>query len=158
MQERLTKAIKQLARPAHLDYLALYPGSVLKDYEDMHVDVQVDDPRLGALTRVPIWTGLPGVTVKVAPGARVLVGFHQGDPELRYCDLWRGEGLREVRLTASVKVTVDAPLVELGGVGGSNVLLQGQPLTFVFQTTPIAMVPTTGTVQAGGSSKVRGVQ
>jgi hypothetical protein len=158
MQERLTKAIKQLARPAHLDYLALYPGSVLKDYGDMHVDVQVDDPRLGALTRVPIWLGLPGVSVKVSPGARVLVGFHQGDPELRYCDLWRGEGLREVQLTASVKVTVNAPLVELGGSGGSSVLLQGQPLTFVFSTTPVANVPTTGTVQSGGSSKVKGVQ
>lgn len=158
MQERLTKAIKQLARPSQLDYLALYPGSVLRDYEDMHVDVQVDDPRLGALTRVPIWLGLPGVTVKVAAGARVLVGFHQGDPELRYCDLWRGEGLREVRLSASVVVTVDAPLVELGGAGGSNILLQGQPLTFVFNTTPVAMVPTTGTVQAGGSTRVRGVQ
>lgn len=158
MQERLTKAIKQLARPSQLDYLALYPGSVLRDYEDMHVDVQVDDPRLGALTRVPIWLGLPGVTVKVAAGARVLVGFHQGDPELRYCDLWRGEGLREVRLSASVVVTVDAPLVELGGAGGSSILLQGQPLTFVFNTTPVAMVPTTGTVQAGGSTRVRGVQ
>ncbi|MCL6529708.1 MAG: hypothetical protein K6T70_06265 [Meiothermus ruber] len=158
MQERLKKAIQQVARPPHLDFLALYPATVLKDYEDMHVDVQADDPRLGALTRVPIWLGLPGAAVKVAPGARVLVGFHGGDPELRYCDLWRGEGLREVTLTASVRVLVNSPLVELGGAGGSGVLLQGQPLTFVFQTNPVAMVPVTGTVQAGGSTKVRGVQ
>jgi hypothetical protein len=158
MQERLKRAIREVARPPHLDYLALYPATVLKDYEDMHVDVQADDPRLGALTRVPIWLGLPGVSVKVAAGARVLVGFHQGDPELRYCDLWRGQGLRELVITAQTRVTVDAPTVELGGVGGSNVLLQGQPLTFVFQANVIPNVPVVGTVQAGGSTKVKGVQ
>ncbi|ADH63802.1 hypothetical protein Mesil_1927 [Allomeiothermus silvanus DSM 9946] len=158
MQERLKKAIQGLARPPHLDFLALYPATVLKDHEDMHLDLQADDERLGTLTRVPIWLGLPGVTVRVAAGARVLLGFHQGDPERRYCDLWGGGGLREIILTASVKVVVDAPLVELGGSAGASVLLQGQPLTFVFNTTPVAMVPTVGTVQAGGSTRVKGVQ
>ncbi|GEM81852.1 hypothetical protein [Meiothermus hypogaeus] len=153
MQERLTNAIKQLARPAHLDYLALYPGSILKDYEDMHVDVQVDDPRLGALTRVPIWLGLPGVSVKVSPGARVLVGFHRGDPEQRYCDLWRGEGLREVRLAASVKVMVDAPIVELAG-GGPAVARVGDQIQVSGVQPGTATV--TGTIISGSSKTSSG--
>lgn len=125
MQERLKRAIQQVARPPHLDFLALYPATVLKDYGDMHVDVRADDERLSTLTRVPIWLGLPGATVEVAAGARVLIGFHLGDPEQCYCDLWRGEGLTKLRIEASAEVEVIAPTVKMNGE--STILAGGGP-------------------------------
>ena len=40
------------------------------------------------LTNVPIRTGIPGAKATVAPGAKCLLGFEEGDPQKPYVALW----------------------------------------------------------------------
>ncbi len=76
-----------------LDYRALWPARVVKQNSDDTLEVVTDDERLrqgrGAINRVPIRHGLPGVErVQVSQGARVRVGFDGGDPDKPFAALW----------------------------------------------------------------------
>ncbi len=99
-----------------LDYHALYPCTVVVQNTNDTLALLPDDERVKGfgLDGVPIKTGIPGVTVKVLPEARVLLGFEAADPARPYAALWTGEGLSEIVVTATVKVTVDAPSIDLG--------------------------------------------
>lgn len=96
-----------------VDYYAQHPARVLAQNSDGSLELQPDSARVPALSAVPI-RGLPGVTVKVATGARVLVGFEGGSPSAPIATLWEASGLLELTVTASTKVTVVAPAVSLG--------------------------------------------
>jgi hypothetical protein len=110
-----------------------YPASVVTQRSDGTVDVRVDPPSgLSAskpvgITEVPI-AGLPGVEVKVRPGALVLLGFSDGDRSRPYVALFDPSSLQELRVTAAVKVTVDAPQIDLGDAFGA-VLREGDTVT-----------------------------
>lgn len=87
MNERLKAAFARLVErfTRRLDYLALYPATVLIDHGDMTVDVRPDRPQVAGelpeLVAIPLRVNFPGlVSVKVKAGARVLVGFEHGDP------------------------------------------------------------------------------
>ncbi len=71
------------------DFLALYTGAVSAQ-SDQAFDVKPDDDRLPAMAKLPIRHGFPGLTVTVASGARLLVGWQDGNPRLPYCALWGG--------------------------------------------------------------------
>ena len=63
-----------------LDPLAHYPARVVSQGDDGTVSVKPDTTRFGpGLDMVPI-RGLPGVTARVKPGARVMLCFEEGDP------------------------------------------------------------------------------
>ena len=156
--ERLKAALRAMLQEFRVDYLALYPATVLKDYGDMTLDLRADNPNLPELVKVPLRTFLPGVSVEVLPNSRVLLGFENGDPARPVAQLFDGGSLKNLTITATRTVTVNAPTVNLAGTEGTGVLLQGQSLTFKFDANPIANVLVTGTVQAGGSAKVKGVQ
>ena len=60
---------------SRLDRLALYPARVVAQSADLtRLDLQPDDSRIPPCAGVPIRHGLPGVTVTVAAGSRVLLG------------------------------------------------------------------------------------
>jgi hypothetical protein len=90
-----------------VDYYAQHPARVLAQNGDGTLELQPDSPRIPALSAVPL-RGLPGVAVKVAAGARVLVGFESGNPGAPVAMLWEASGLLELT------VTVVAPAVHLG--------------------------------------------
>lgn len=73
---------------ARLDYLALYPCTVVAQRADKTLDLQPDDSRVPPCAGVPIRHGLPGVTVTVPAGGRVLLGYAGGNPALPYASLW----------------------------------------------------------------------
>lgn len=74
---------------SRLDRLALYPARVVAQSADKtRLDLQPDDARIPPCAGVPIRHGLPGVTVTVAAGARVLLGYAAGDPMQPYAALW----------------------------------------------------------------------
>lgn len=95
-----------------------YPASVVSQGSDGTVDVRVDPPS-GLSSKQPIGftevrvRGLPGVEVKVRPGATVLLAFDDGDRTRPYASLFDPSSLLELKVTAATKVTVDAPSVEL---------------------------------------------
>jgi hypothetical protein len=100
--DRLRRILDALLGPVRrrLDYLALYPAEVLKDHGDNHVDVRPDDVRMSDLVRVPMETFLPGATVEVETGARVLLGFAGGDPAKPRARLWESGSLKRVVIVA----------------------------------------------------------
>lgn len=95
-----------------LDPLALYPGRVVSQGDDGTLDIKPDAAKLGAgLAMVPVRHGLPGVTVRVRPGARVLLGFEGGDITRPFAALWEAGGLESLTITASTKILLKAPSV-----------------------------------------------
>jgi len=98
-----------------VDFFALYPCVVVSQNSDGSLELKPDAPRFGAgLSRVPIRLGLPGVTVKVKPQARVMLAFEGGDPQRPVATLWEAAGLDELTVTAQTKVVVNSPNVWLG--------------------------------------------
>lgn len=103
-----------------LDPLALYPGRVVSQGDDGTLDIKPDAVKLGAgLAMVPIRHGLPGVTVRVRPGARVLLGFEGGDITRPFAALWEAGGLDSITVEASVKILLKAPSVVAAQVEGN---------------------------------------
>lgn len=103
-----------------LDPLALYPGRVVSQGDDGTVDVKPDSAKLGAgLAMVPIRHGLPGVSVRVRPGARVLLGLEGGDITRPFAALWEAGGLESLTIEASVKILLKAPSVIAAQVEGN---------------------------------------
>jgi len=71
-----------------LDYLALYPARVVQQRDDGTLDLEPESSLVPSCQGVPIRHGLPGVTVTVAAGERVLLGYEGGDPSRPYAALW----------------------------------------------------------------------
>jgi len=135
LTELFTKLIDLLVVP-RLDPLALYPARVVSQGDDGTVDVKPDAAKLGAgLAMVPIRHGLPGVTVRVKAGARVLLGFEGGDITRPFAALWEAGGLESLTIEASGKVIVKAPVVCLGDEEGA------QPLARVGDLVEVALPP-----------------
>lgn len=88
----LTSIIRRIVEAIvlpRLDYSALYPSVVVKQV-GLTVEILPDAEaaRGLGLTEVPIRHGLPGATVTVMPGARVLLGFDEQSPGKPYVALW----------------------------------------------------------------------
>lgn len=71
-----------------VDYLALYPARVVSQSAAGLLDLVPDDARVPACSGVPIRGGIPGVTVTVPAGSRVLLGYEAGDPSRPVATLW----------------------------------------------------------------------
>ena len=71
-----------------VDYLALYPARVVSQSAAGLLDLVPDDTRVPSCGGVPIRGGIPGVTVTVPAGARVLLGYEAGDPSKPVATLW----------------------------------------------------------------------
>jgi hypothetical protein len=72
----------------NIDALALYPCRVLAQNADGSLELQPDSDRLPGYSNVPLRLGLPGCSATVAAGARVLLGFENGEPSSPVAMLW----------------------------------------------------------------------
>ena len=79
---------------ARWDYLALYPCTVDAQAGDGTLDLRPDDVVISGsgLSGIPLRIGLPGWTVEVPAGTRVLLGFEGGDPARPYALQWEHDG------------------------------------------------------------------
>ena len=95
---RLLEGLERLVRriTARVDYLALYPSVVSGQDADGRLHLVPEDIRLSSCRGVPIRLGIPGVTVRVATGARVLLGFEAGDPARPVATLWESGSVTEL--------------------------------------------------------------
>lgn len=98
-------------------YMGVYRGVVVSQ-SGQTVDVKLDDARLAGASAVPIQIGLPGATVEVAAGARVLVVFESGDPSKDVALTWdQGAHAKRVSLVGD--------LLELGAEGAADAVVKG---------------------------------
>lgn len=129
-------AIKALvtAATAAFDYCALYQAKVISQSGNT-VDVQPTAANLPGLSRVALRHGLPGVSLTVAPGCSILVGWDGGNPASPYACLWGGgEQVIELDIAANGNISLSAngaatlkgaTATKLGNVGTLPVLVQG---------------------------------
>lgn len=94
----LTRFIRWVMRDTL--YLGQYAATVQRQAADDTLDLLPDDERLRGtgLSGVPIRHGLPGARVRVADGARVLLGFEGGDPRKPYASLWSASTIVSISL------------------------------------------------------------
>jgi hypothetical protein len=86
-------------------YHKLYPCTVEAQAADGTLDLTPDDESVrGTGTQsVQIRHGLPGVTVKVKKGARLLLGFEAGNPERPFASLWEPGAIEEISIDGGDK-------------------------------------------------------
>lgn len=127
-----------------LDHLALYPAVAVSQNGDGTLELVMDNARIGQLSRVPIRYGVPGVTAQVAPGARVLLGYAEGNPSKPIATLWEKATVTQLVVPASSLL--------LGGAGASHPLIFGDDFSTVggaFDVLVKAIATAVGTIPAG---------
>jgi hypothetical protein len=97
--------------------MCAYRGTVVSQ-AGQAVDVRMDDPRIPGMSGIALQPGLPGATVEVFAGARVLVAWENGDPAKPVALLW-DQGAHAGR------VSLPADLLELGGEGVTEAVVLG---------------------------------
>jgi hypothetical protein len=122
--DSLTRIIRYVMRDVWL--LGRYPCTVQLQHDDDTVDVLPDAARYRGkgLSRVPIRHGLPGVRVRVASGARALLGYEGGDPRQPYVALWDPGSVEQILFNGGGQgvarigdtVTVTWPVIDVIGL------------------------------------------
>ncbi len=122
-----------------IDYLARYPGKVVAQSGDLsRVDVQLDIDVQGSARRMPspsnisIRLGLPGVTVEVQTGCRVLVGWEQGDQDKPYIADWElGATVLTLNVAANAEINVTGGEINLTAAAAKTVNINSGALAAV---------------------------
>ena len=106
------------------------------------------------MTGVPI-VGLPGVKVKVRPGARVVIDFARGEPDAPRATFFEPDSLAELTITADTTVRLDAPHTELCAGASRGIAREGDMLLLTGWTVGPPPVPVTAIARIeAGSSEV----
>ena len=166
MIEWIKRSLGMVLVPS-IDHLTTYRAKVVGQSSDkLKVDLQVDDARIGTLSKVPILLGLPGCTVDIAAGCYVRLGWRGGDPRQPYATSWEAgatvnrldlngsdySALQTETLLADLKTWATAANAVLGGncVNGSTIS------TYAAQATALAaFVTALGVAGAYKSTKVK---
>jgi hypothetical protein len=120
--DRLFQLIDRRVRSSR--FLGLFPARVVKQNDDHTLELVLDDDIAPGLSNVPMRTFAPSVQMKVAPDSRCAVTFEGGDPQRPVATLFELGSLMELALTATGKLTINAPRVLLGD-GAMPVALEG---------------------------------
>jgi hypothetical protein len=98
LSDRIKRALERFVElvTQRLDRCALYPARVVTQAADGTLEVQLDDARWPTMTKVPLRTCVPGATIKIASGTRVLVGWEAADPGKPYAALFESGTLLEL--------------------------------------------------------------
>lgn len=98
LADALEAVISRVMR--RVDYHALYPARVVVQHADGSLDLVPDSTRVPSCQRVPVRT-LRGLSVEVSAGARVLLGYEDGDPARPYAGLWEPGDVTRLRVNGS---------------------------------------------------------
>lgn len=127
--EWLEKFIRWVMRDA--TFLGQYVCTVQGQDADGLLSLMPDDEKVKGkgLPPVPIKVGLPGFKVKVPNGARVLLGWENGDPKKPYAALFDPNSVIEIQFADGTQaISRQGDLVVSGGKGLVVTLLPLPPL------------------------------
>lgn len=143
-------------------YLRRYPAKIVVQHSDKTVDVQPLSSDVPGETGLVLWTGVPGLSVDVAPGTFVELEYQEGSEQKPIACLARGDtAALNVTLSVTGSVTISgaaAVTLASGSVTDDaincvgRVVRYGDPIVF--------SAPGQGTIVPGAVlnnfSKVRG--
>lgn len=148
MFDRIYSALRKLVddATARMDYHALYPCDVVKQNADKTLELQPDNPRIPPMSKVPIRLGIPGATVTIEEGARVLLGFAGGDPNRPIASLWESSTITVLTINGGsvplAKIgSTTAPHTHSGTAGPYPVMLSSEITTIDDNGVPELLVP-----------------
>lgn len=95
------EAIFRTRLDPRIDAAACYWAKVIAQNADGTLELRPDSPKLPDLSKVPIRLGIPGTSVKVAAGARVVVEFADGDMTQPMATVWGTSSVTEITLGGS---------------------------------------------------------
>lgn len=111
-QGRVLDALRALVRHMQpVDYFAQYFARVAAQTGNT-LDLVPEDSRFAPCQAVPMRLGIPGVTVEVPVGARVLLGFEGGNPAAPMATLWEAGEV--------TKITINGGSTKVARVGDST--------------------------------------
>lgn len=145
-QRSLWRAIVLKSLP-EIDHQAWYPSTVVAQRPDGSVDVMPEASHVPPLPGVELEYPVPGMTAKVAPGARVMVHFEDGNPSKPKASLFSGGTLLQLKLEPSLSAEINSLSVQLGGPSAL-------PLAHAIET--IAMFAVLSAAQAVAAGKISG--
>lgn len=145
---RLVEAIMGRRVAGPVDFLARYAGTVLSQSTDgATVDVRFDDTRLASPSAVEIRHGIPGATVKVQPGARVLVAWEGGDPTKPFVEAWeKGATVTSIVVSGATVYLGAESGAKFVGLHGDAVNAAGGMTTWMSQVAGFINAAVPGTV------------
>lgn len=133
VKDSLAAVIKAIAAG---NFHARFRYRVVKQSADLKAVDCVPDPdtkELSGLTNVPIKHGVPGLTVRVLPGAFIMVGFENHDPRRPFVSEWE-PGANVQALTFETAATA------LGAASASQPMILGNAFNTIwaahFHVTP----------------------
>jgi hypothetical protein len=142
---------------ARLDHLALYPATVVAQRADGTLDLQPDGARVPPCAGVPIRHGLPGITVTVPAGGRVLLGYAGGNPDLPYASLWESGSVTTITVNSGTRKAardgenVAASAEMTAWIAAVSALLNAPGVPVVGAPGAVTPPTTLGTVDGGAS-------
>ena len=110
----LARLVERTLTRLRFGFLKLVAGNAVRQNADGSLQVQPDGDAYPATNPTPYRLGVPGVTCKVAPGARCLVSYEDADPGKPVVTSWGKATLQELVIAegsagaARVGDTVDA--------------------------------------------------
>jgi hypothetical protein len=125
---------------SRIDFTRHYPSKVVGQASDGTLDLLPDAAKMRGqgLKHVPIRHGIPGVTVKVPNGVKVMLFFEAGDQKLAAAALWPdGSSVSEIKITTP-KLIVDGDIECTGEVTAKS---QTTPVGLSTHQHPTAMGP-----------------
>jgi hypothetical protein len=139
LSDRLKSPIEKMIRAMLplIDYQAWYRARVVSQSSDKKkVDLKPDDPRIPGV-KAELMLGLPGAEVQVTPGAFVLLGWKDGNPQFPVAKLWEGGA-------SVINLTLKATQVVLGDTGGEPAAKATTLMTWLGTHTHTGVTPGPG--------------
>lgn len=129
----LARLVVRILRRLRYQFSRSIAGNAFKQNADGTFQVQPDSDTYPATNPTPYRLGVPGVTCKVAPGARCLVSYENADPGRPVVTSWGTSTLQELVIAegsqgaARVGDTVDAGYLTVVtgplGLAGASVVV-----------------------------------
>jgi hypothetical protein len=143
----LRAALNGLVRQAtkHVDFYVVRAGEVVSQNPDGTLELKLDDPDMPGLSKIPIAYGIPGVTAKVKPKARVHVEFADGSPTKPRAVVIDSSALLEAKIEAAVKVAIET-LLFTAKVGAAELEMTPASLAAKAPKVDLGMAPAGGLV------------
>lgn len=87
---------------SNVDYLAMYPCVIVAQNADGTLELKPDDARLPpGFSKVPLRLGIPGCSVTVAAGSRVMIGWNNGVRSKPFAALFESSTVTQLKLNAT---------------------------------------------------------